>query len=112
MGEWRGVCACGNESCDVRDVGQEICAYLVRNFPKLFEIKHSWIGRCASDDNLRLLFFRNGLHFFEINKSITAERILRRLVELCGEIHFPSVRKVAAERQAHSHDLFTGLEEC
>ena len=101
-----------DQAGDVRDVGEEVGADLLRDLAERLEVEQPRVGRRAADDDLRARLLRQRAHGVVVDElRLPVDRVLHGVIEPRGEVDVPAVRQVAAVGQAEPHDRVAGLEQ-
>ena len=83
----RGHHAGGNQSAQVRDVSQQVCADAVGDAAKGLPVGDPGVGRVTADDHLRLALFRQFHDGFVVDLlGFRVDGVVDDLVELAGAV--------------------------
>src|SRR4051812_38544498 len=97
----------------MRDISKDHGAYAVCNSADTCVIPVTAIGRCATDNELRLMFLCLALHHVVVHETgLFAHAIVYSFVELTGEVNRRSMRKVASHAQVKTQYSITRLQHC
>ena len=89
----------------VGDVGHQVCADLVGNFPESLPVQPARVRGKAGHDQLRPVFQRKLFRGVIINLAgVRIQAVLHRLVDSAGDVDRGPMCQVAAVGKAHSHD--------
>src|SRR3990172_2294010 len=97
---------------DVRDVGEEVGAHLLRYLTERLEVEPPGVSRRPGDDDLRPLFARllpERVVVYEA--ALLVDAVLDGAIEAGREVDVPAVGQVAAVGQGQPHDLVSRLQE-
>ena len=107
-----GVRADRDEPRDVRDVGRENGADLVRDRAERSEVEGARVGGRARPEELRLVLLRELADLVHVDAVVLAAHAVGHALEvLAGDRDGVAVREVAARGQAEAHDDVAGLAE-
>ena len=80
--------ACYNKTCDMSDIGHEICANLVSDLSETLEVDSACISACTADDELGLILNRDLLYFVIIDITVAVNTVRYAVVvharDVCG----------------------------
>ena len=101
----------GDQAGVMRHIDHEDCADGFGHPGETGEVNLQRVGGSAGDDQLRLVFMRQGFHAVVVDFLFCVQAVGDDVEPLAGHVQFHAVRQMAAFRQAHAHDRVAGLQE-
>ncbi len=101
----------GDESCGMRNIGEQEGAYGISDGAEAGVIPVAGIGAGAADDELRFFGERDLLYLVHIDAAgLFLNGIKYRAIQFTGKIHGRAMREVAAMREVEAEEGVAGIQ--
>jgi len=101
---------CGDQSCNVGDVHQEIGSHRLGDLLEPWKVQDSRVGAGSDHDHPRTAFLSDALSRVVVDHfRLSVHAVKEGAKEGTGKIHATAVSEMSSLRQVHAQDHVTGF---